>query len=71
MANGVEGCSEVKEDQYVEVPRVCREGEIVCDFQESGFGAVLWAESRLEWFIQFTREEVGFDLRGDNAFQNF
>ena len=33
MVNGVEGCSEVK---YVEVPRVCREEEIVCDFQEIG-----------------------------------
>ena len=40
MVDGVEGCSEVEEDQYVEVPRVCREEEIVCDFQESGFGAV-------------------------------
>ena len=71
MVNGVKGYSEVKEDQYVEVPRVCREEEIVCDFQESSFGAVLWAESRLEWFIQFMRVEVGFDLRGNKTFQNF
>ena len=71
MVDGVEGCSEVKEDQYVELPRVCREEEIVCDFQESGFSAVLWAESRLEWFIQFIRADVGFDLCCDNTFQNF
>ena len=71
MVDGVEGCSEVKEDQYVEMPRVCREEVIVCDFQESGFGAVLRAETRLEWFVQFMGAEVGFDLCGDNAFQNF
>ena len=57
MVNGVEGCSEVK---YVEVPRVCREEEIVCDFQESGFGAVLWAESRSEMVHKVHESGGGF-----------
>ena len=41
--------------------RVCRE-EVVGDFKESGFSAVLRAESRLKRFRKVVRAEVGFDL---------
>ena len=46
MIDGVEGSSEVKEYEYAEVARVCREKEVVGDFKESDFSAVLRAESR-------------------------
>jgi len=62
VIDSVEGSSEVKEYEYAEVARVCREKEVVGDFKESSFSALLRAESRLNGFIKVVRVDVGFDL---------
>jgi len=62
VIDGVEGSSEVKEYECAELARVCRRTEVVGDFKESGFSAVLKGESRLKRFMKVVRVEVGFDL---------
>lgn len=51
VTDGVESCTEVKEDEYTEVAGVCGVEEVIGDFKEGGFGAVFKAESRLERFV--------------------
>ena len=38
--DGVEGCAEVKEDEDGDVASVGGAEDVVCNFEESGFGAV-------------------------------
>ena len=52
MVNGVKSCSEVQEDEDGEVAGVCGEEDVVGDFQESCFSAVLGTETGLKWFEQ-------------------
>ena len=58
VVHGVKSCSEVKEDEDVELARVCRKEEVISDFKEGCFWAVL-------------RDEVGFELSGNDMFQYF
>lgn len=52
VVDGVECCSEVQEDEDGEVAGVCREEDVVGDFQEGCFSAVLGTETGLKWFEQ-------------------
>ena len=52
VVDGVESCSEVKEDEDGEVVGVCREEEVIGYFQDGFFSAVLGTETGLKWFKQ-------------------
>ena len=52
MIYGVEGCSEVQEDEDGEVAGVCGEEDVIGDFQEGCFCAVLGTETGLKRFKQ-------------------
>lgn len=45
MANGVEGCSEVKEKKDSEVTRVCGGEEVVGDSKQGCFSAVMYSNT--------------------------
>lgn len=50
MAHGIEGCTQVEEDEDVKGTRVSGSEEVIENFKECGFCAVLWAKTRLEGF---------------------
>ncbi|KAK9540428.1 hypothetical protein VZT92_002882 [Zoarces viviparus] len=52
VVDGVEGCAEVEQYQDVEGVFIRGEEEVVGDFDEGSFCAVMRSESGLKWFIQ-------------------
>ena len=71
MVDGVESSSEVQEDDDGEMAGVCREEDVVGDFQEGCFNAVFGTETGLKWFERVIRAEVGFELCGNSTLQHF
>lgn len=51
--------------------RVCREEEVIVDFEKSCFCAVIRSGAGLKWVEQFIGGEVGFDLVGTCSFKYF
>ena len=60
---------EEKEDGYG--TRVGSNEEIICDFKECCFCAVVWTESGLKCFEELRGVEMLVELCDDGAFQNF
>ena len=52
MTDGIEGCTQVEEDEDGEESRISCHNEVVGDFDMCCFSAVEWAETGLELFIQ-------------------
>ena len=52
MTDGIEGCTQVKEDEDGEDSRISCHKKVVGDFDECCFSAMKWAETGLELFIQ-------------------
>lgn len=50
MAHGIEGCTQIEEDEDVEGTGVSRGEEVVEDFEKSSFCAMERAKTRLEGF---------------------
>ncbi len=67
----IQFCSEVKEDEKVEVSRVGVGEEVITDFKEGSFCAVLGTEARLKEFKQSVTDEVRRDLSGNKTFEDF
>lgn len=52
MVDSVKSCSEIQEDEDGELTSVSGEEDIIGDFEESCFSAVLRTEARLKRFKQ-------------------
>jgi len=71
VINGVKSCTEVEEEENGEGARIRGEEEVVGDFEQSGFGAVVSSEAGLEYFIHAVGVEVLLELYCDGTFQYF
>lgn len=71
MIDGVEGCGEVEEEKNGDRTRVGGEEEIVCDFKEGCFCAMVWAETGLKCFEKLAGVKMMLELSDDCTFQDF
>ena len=62
MAHGIEGCTQVQEDEDVEGSGVSRGEEVVEDMKECSFCAVKGTKTGLKGFIQVVGVQVGLEL---------
>ena len=71
MGDCVKGCSEVKEDEYGKMSRICCHQKVVGDLCQSCFSAVVRTETRLELFIEGIVSERIMNLCSNHFFQDF
>ena len=71
VAHGIEGRTQVEEDEEGEGTSVGRGEKVIEDFEECSFCGVEWAETRLEGFKEVIGVQVSLELCSDKAFQGF
>ena len=71
VAHGIEGRTQVEEDEEGEGTSVGRGEEVIKDFEKCSFSGVEWAETRLEGFKEVIGVQVSLELCSDKAFQGF
>ena len=67
VAHGIEGCTQVEEDEDVEGTGVSRGEEVIEDFDEGRFCAVVRTKTRLKGFKRLVGLEMAVELFGDDA----
>ena len=71
VAHGIEGCTQVEEDENIEGTSVSRGEEVKEDFDECSFFTVVRTKSRLKGFVKLVALEMAVNLFGYNAFKSF